>query len=127
MRNTRRQLANSGVASAAAIPEARLIKIKAVAPLSPKLQDGFLSSKQPRFGGLCFLRLEWMNHRGVEFCVGQAPEREDVWIWRFEVDGKVRTGKTLTKLRPMAIRRTQQAIDRELKKKSALMSDGKNR
>ena len=59
-----------------------------------------------------------MNYRGVEFCVEQAPEREDVWVWRFEVDGEVRTGKTQTKLKPMAIRRAQQAIDRELKKRS---------
>ena len=65
-----------------------------------------------------------MDHRGVEFCVEQAPEREDVWIWRFEVDGEVRTGKTLTKLRPMAIRRAQSAIDRELKKRSVPYESG---
>jgi hypothetical protein len=59
-----------------------------------------------------------MNYKGVEFCVEQAPEREDVWIWRFKVDGEVRTGKTRTKLKPMVIRRAQQAIDRELKKRS---------
>ena len=58
-----------------------------------------------------------MNHRGVEFGVEPAPEREDVWVWRFEVDGEVRTGKTQTKLKTMAIRRAQQAIDRELKKR----------
>ena len=59
-----------------------------------------------------------MNYRGVEFCVEQTPEREGVWVWRFEVDGVVRTGKTQTKLKPMAIRRAQQAIDRELKTRS---------
>ena len=64
------------------------------------------------------LRLEWMNYRGIEFCLEQAPEREDVWIWRFDVDGEVRTGKALTKLRLLAIRRVQSAIDRELKKRS---------
>ena len=61
-----------------------------------------------------------MNYRGVEFGVEPAPEREGIWIWRFEVDGEVRTGKTQTKLKPMAIRRAQQAIDRELKKRSVL-------
>ena len=65
-----------------------------------------------------------MDLRGVEFCVEQATEREDVWIWRFEVDGEVRTGKTLTKLRPMAIRRAQSAIDRELKKRSVPYESG---
>ena len=65
-----------------------------------------------------------MNHRGVEFCVEQAPEREGVWVWRFEVDGEVRTGKTQTKLKPMAIRRAQQAIGRELKKRSVPLEGG---
>jgi hypothetical protein len=59
-----------------------------------------------------------MNYKGVEVCVEQASEREDVWIWRFEVDHEVRTGKIRTKLKPMVIRRAQQAIDRELKKRS---------
>ena len=64
------------------------------------------------------------HHRGVEFSVEQAPEREDVWVWRFEVDGEVRTGKTQTKLKLMAIRRVQQAIDRELKKRSVPYESG---
>ena len=62
-----------------------------------------------------------MNYRGVEFGVEQAADREDVWVWRFEVDGEVRTGKTRTKLKPMVIRRAQQAIDRELKKRMCPM------
>jgi hypothetical protein len=65
-----------------------------------------------------------MNHRGVESGVEPAPEREGIWIWRFEVDGEVRTGKTQTKLKPMAIRRAQQAINRELKKRSVLYESG---
>jgi hypothetical protein len=69
-------------------------------------------------GGLFCLRLEWMRHRGVEFSVEQVSEREDVWIWRFKIAGEVRTGKTATKLRLMAIRRVQSAIDRELKKRN---------
>jgi hypothetical protein len=59
-----------------------------------------------------------MRHRGVEFSVEQVSEREDVWIWRFKIAGEVRTGKTATKLRLMAIRRVQSAIDRELKKRN---------
>ena len=65
-----------------------------------------------------------MNHRGVEFCVEQAPVREDVWIWWYQVDGEVRTGKTLTKLRPLAIRRVQSAIDRELRKRGVPYASG---
>ena len=65
-----------------------------------------------------------MNHRGVEFCVEQAPVREDVWIWRYQVDGEVRTGKTLTRLRPLAIRRVQSAIDRELRKRGVPYASG---
>jgi hypothetical protein len=65
-----------------------------------------------------------MNHRGVEFCVEKAPGREGVWVWRFEVDGEVRAGKTQTKLKLMAIRRAQQAIDRELKKLSVPLEGG---
>ena len=50
--------------------------------------------------------------------------REDVWIWWYQVDGEVRTGKTLTKLRPLAIRRVQSAIDRELRKRGVPYASG---
>ena len=50
--------------------------------------------------------------------------REDVWIWRYQVDGEVRTGKTLTRLRPLAIRRVQSAIDRELRKRGVPYASG---
>ena len=39
-----------------------------------------------------------MNYRGIELCFEQAPERDDVWIWRFDVDGEGPDGKALTKL-----------------------------
>jgi len=45
-----------------------------------------------------------MNYRGIEFCFEQAPEREDVWIWRFNVDGEGPDGKALTKRRLLAMR-----------------------
>ena len=60
-----------------------------------------------------------MNHRGVEFFIEQAPNREDLWYWRFEVDGAIRAGKTRARLRLLAIRRVQLTIDRELKKRDA--------
>jgi hypothetical protein len=57
-----------------------------------------------------------MRHRGIEFRVERASEREDLWIWRFTIGDRVRTGKTATKLELLAIRRAQLMIDRELKK-----------
>jgi hypothetical protein len=58
-----------------------------------------------------------MRHRDIEFSVERASERDDVWIWRFMIGDKVRTGKTATKLELLAIRRAQLIIDRELKKR----------
>ena len=66
------------------------------------------------------LRLEEMRHRGIEFSVERASEREDVWIWRFTIGNQVRTGKTETKLKLLAIRRAQLIIDRELKTRNTL-------
>jgi hypothetical protein len=59
-----------------------------------------------------------MRHRGIEFRVERAAEREDLWIWRFAIGDRVRTGKTATKLELLAIRRAQLMIDRELKKRN---------
>jgi hypothetical protein len=39
-----------------------------------------------------------------------------VWKWQFQIGDTVKTGKTETNLRPLAIRRVHQRIDRELKK-----------
>jgi len=61
-----------------------------------------------------------MRHRGIEFSVEPASEREDVWIWRFTIGDQVRTGKTETKLKLLAIRRAQLIIDRELKTRNTL-------
>lgn len=57
-----------------------------------------------------------VRYRGIEFGVERAAEREDVWIWRFTIGDRVRTGKTTTKLELLAIRRVRSMIDRELKK-----------
>jgi hypothetical protein len=59
-----------------------------------------------------------MRHRGIEFSIERASEREDVWIWQFTIDDQVRTGKTAAKLRLLAIRRAQLIIDRELRKRN---------
>lgn len=60
-----------------------------------------------------------MRYRGLEFSVERATEREDLWIWRFTIGDRVRTGKTVTKLELLAIPRVQLMIDRELKKRNA--------
>lgn len=55
-----------------------------------------------------------MMHRGVEYTVIMlAP---GVWKWQFRIGDAVRTGKTETKIKLLAIRRIQLRIDRELKK-----------
>jgi hypothetical protein len=38
-----------------------------------------------------------------------------IWTWQFRIGEKVRTGKTETRINPLAIRRVQLRIDRELK------------
>jgi hypothetical protein len=64
------------------------------------------------------LRQEWMRHREIEFSVEHASKRDDVWVWRFSIGGEVRTGKTVAKLKLLAIRRVQFIIDRELRKRN---------
>ncbi len=55
-----------------------------------------------------------MMHRGVEYAVTQAAP--GVWQWQFQIGDAVISGKTETNIRPLAIRRVQLRIDRELKK-----------
>jgi hypothetical protein len=59
-----------------------------------------------------------MRHRGIEFSVERAVEREDLWIWRFIIGDKIRSGKTTTRLELLAIRRAELMIDRELRKRN---------
>ena len=59
-----------------------------------------------------------MRHKEIEFSVEPASKRDDVWVWRFSIGGEVRTGKTVAKLKLLAIRRVQSLIDRELRKRN---------
>ena len=65
-----------------------------------------------------------MRHREIEFSVEPASERDDVWVWRFSIGDEVRTGKTVTKLELLAIRRVQFIIDRELRKRNVPSQHG---
>ena len=51
-----------------------------------------------------------MIYKGVVFSV-MATAEPDVWEWRFEIDGKIKTGRTQTRLCPLAIRRVETKID----------------
>ena len=55
-----------------------------------------------------------MMHRGVEFTVTMSAP--GLWQWQFRIGDTVKTGKTETNIRLLAIRRVQLRIDRELKK-----------
>lgn len=55
-----------------------------------------------------------MMHRGVEYTVTMSAP--GVWKWQFRIGDTVKTGKTETNIRPLAIRRVRQQIDRELRK-----------
>lgn len=55
-----------------------------------------------------------MMHRGVEYTVTMSAP--GVWKWQFRIGDTVKTGKTETNIRPLAIRRVRQRIDRELRK-----------
>ena len=65
-----------------------------------------------------------MRHKEIEFSVEPAPRRDDVWVWRFSIGSEVRTGKTVTKLKLLAIRRVQSIIDKELRKRNAPSQHG---
>jgi len=54
-----------------------------------------------------------MLHKGVVYTV--AMTSPGVWKWQFRIGDTVRSGKTETKIRLLAIRRVQLRIDRELK------------
>lgn len=55
-----------------------------------------------------------MMHKGVEFTVTMSAP--GVWQWQFRIGDTLKTGKTETNIRLLAIRRVQLRIDRELKK-----------
>ena len=53
-------------------------------------------------------------YKGVQFSV-MASAEPDVWEWRFEIDGKIKTGRTQTRLSALAIRRVETKIDAALR------------
>ena len=56
-----------------------------------------------------------MNHRGIEYTVTMTTV-PGVWKWQFRIGDEVKAGKTETRIEPLAIRRVQLRIDRELRK-----------
>lgn len=55
-----------------------------------------------------------MIYKGVEYTVVATAE-PDIWEWRFEIDDKVKSGKTQTRLVALAARRVQSKIDAALR------------
>ena len=55
-----------------------------------------------------------MMHRGVEYTVTRSAQ--GIWQWQFRIGDTVKSGRTETNIRLLAIRRVQLRIDRELKK-----------
>jgi hypothetical protein len=53
-------------------------------------------------------------YKGVEYTVVATAE-PDIWEWRFQIDDKVRTGRTQTRLAALAARRVQSKIDAVLR------------
>jgi hypothetical protein len=53
-------------------------------------------------------------YKDVEFSV-MATAEPDIWEWRFEIGGKVKTGRTQTRLAALAIRRVETKIDAALR------------
>ena len=55
-----------------------------------------------------------MIYKGVEYTVVATAE-PDVWEWRFQIGGKVKSGRTQTRLAALAARRVQSKIDAALR------------
>ena len=55
-----------------------------------------------------------MIYKGVEYTVVATAE-PDIWEWRFELDDKIKTGRTQTRLVALAARRVQSKIDAALR------------
>lgn len=55
-----------------------------------------------------------MIYKGVEYTVVATAE-PDIWEWRFELDDKVKSGRTQTRLVALAARRVQSKIDAALR------------
>ena len=55
-----------------------------------------------------------MIHRGIQFTVVATAE-PDVWEWRYEFGGQIKTGRTQTRLAALAARRVRSKIDAALR------------
>lgn len=55
-----------------------------------------------------------MIYKGVEYNVVATAE-PDIWEWRFQIDDKIKTGRTQTRLVALASRRVQSKIDAALR------------
>jgi len=55
-----------------------------------------------------------VNHKGIEYTV-VATATLDIWKWQFRIGDEIKTGRTETRLRLLAMRRAQMRIDRALK------------
>jgi hypothetical protein len=53
-------------------------------------------------------------YKGVEYTVVPTAE-PDVWEWRFQLGGRIKTGRTQTRLAPLAARRVHSKIDAALR------------
>ena len=53
-------------------------------------------------------------YKGVEYTVMPTAE-PDIWEWRFQIGDMVKTGKTQTRLAPLAVRRVKSKIDAALR------------
>jgi hypothetical protein len=53
-------------------------------------------------------------YKGVEYNVVATAE-PDIWEWRFQIDDKIKTGRTQTRLVALAARRVQSKIDAALR------------
>jgi hypothetical protein len=53
-------------------------------------------------------------YKGVEYTIMPTAE-PDIWEWRFQIGDKIKTGRTQTRLAPLAVRRVQSKIDAALR------------
>jgi hypothetical protein len=97
-----------------------LILVPRLHDRSVRLPSGSMVRCASTTTSIVALGLEWMRHKEIEFTVEPTAERDDVWVWRFTIGGEVRAGKTVAKLKLLAIRRVQSVIDRELRKRDGL-------
>jgi hypothetical protein len=54
-----------------------------------------------------------MTYKGVEYTVATTAT-PGIWRWEFQIGDEIKTGKTATKLKLLAIRRAQLRINLEL-------------